>query len=394
MLRTGNDSIRVVVVDDSPTVCELLVKILQAAEGIQVVGVGHSGEDAVRLTKRLHPDVVTMDVRLPKMDGLEATRRIMRETPTPIVIVSGNMLHNDLDLTFAALQAGALTVVGKPGLANPETCDKIVQAVRLMAGVPVIHHWGRLEGKGQRAEIGRQKAEGGWPMTPASQFGISNLKREYTCLLTSEIQIVGIAASTGGPSALAAVLGPLPAHTPWPILVVQHITQGFAGGLAEWLGSQTKLRVSIATHGGTPQPGSVLLAPDDYHMQVNGRGIVELSKEPPCKGLRPSANYLFSSLARAFGPHAMGIVLTGMGDDGIEGLEALHQAGGLTAAQDEQSCVVYGMPRAAVVRNAVDWVLPLDQMAPTLSQLPATNISSRQAALESRRLTGAPKPLL
>jgi two-component system chemotaxis response regulator CheB len=163
------------------------------------------------------------------------------------------------------------------------------------------------------------------------------------------------------------VLGPLPASFPLPVLIVQHVTPGFTVGLAEWLNTQTALNVSVAGHGERLRPGAVLIAPDGYHMQVNLQGIVELVKEPPYKGLRPSANYLFASLARTFGPQAIGIILTGMGDDGVDGLEALHLTGGLTLAQDEPSCVVYGMPREAVARNAVDRVLPLDQMALALT---------------------------
>jgi two-component system chemotaxis response regulator CheB len=159
----------------------------------------------------------------------------------------------------------------------------------------------------------------------------------------------------------------LPADFPLPLLVVQHVTPGFAIGLAEWLSMQTPLNVSLAGHGETPKPGTVLIAPDDYHMQTSLRGAVELIKESAYKGLRPSANYLFGSLARAYGSKAMGIILTGMGDDGVEGLEALHLTGGLTIAQDEQSCVVYGMPREAIARNAVDRVLSLDQIALTLA---------------------------
>lgn len=351
MLRAHPRPINVVVVDDSPTACELLVAMFQNAEGIQVIGVGYNGEDAVRLTKRLRPDVVTMDVRMPKMDGLEATRQIMRDAPTPIVIVTGsNFMRPEATLTFDALRAGALTVVSKPGLADPETCDKVIQAVRLMSEVPVVRHWARKERKPS-------------PVTSVAPLLPTDADDQR------RVQMIGIAASTGGPAALATVLGSLSADFPAPILVVQHVTRGFVAGLAEWLNGVTPLRVSVTSHGDTPQPGDVLLAPDDYHIQANAKGTVELCKEPPYKGLRPSANYMFRSLAHAYGPRAVGIVLTGMGDDGAEGLEALHQAGGLTVAQDEQSCVVYGMPREAIARNAVDRVLTLDQIALTLSQL-------------------------
>jgi two-component system chemotaxis response regulator CheB len=359
MVKGRGGPVRVVVIDDSPTVRNMLSVILQNAQDVQVVGAGANGEEALRLVSRLKPDVVTMDVRMPKMGGLEATRRIMRDMPTRIIIVADSMMQADMDLMFEALKAGALTAVRKPGLHDPKTCDKVVQAVRLMADVPVIHHWGRME---RRVSSGKDR-------TPSSTIRDQKFDLRRSTRL-ADIRIIGIASSTGGPAALASVLGKLPAGFRLPILVAQHITPGFAVGLAEWLNSQTPLRVRTAGHGETPQPGTVLVAPDDYHLQVNLRGVVELVKELPYKGLRPSANYLFRSLARAFGSKAMGIILTGMGDDGVEGLEALHRGGGLTIAQDEESCVVYGMPREAVVRNAVDQVLALDQIARTLANWP------------------------
>lgn len=343
--------IRVVVADDSPSARELLVALLQNSEGIQVVGVAANGREAVRLVGRLQPNVVTMDIVMPEMDGLEATRQIMRETPTRIVVVTSSLMRADVDLTFEALQAGALTVLRKPGLADPETCDKVVQTVRLMAEVPVVHHWGRKPPvfKAAASDTDTQK--------------LLDLDRQRKILL------VGIASSTGGPAALARLLRPLPADFPVPILGVQHITRGFIGGLADWLDGETALQVEIAGHGDIPRPGTFLLAPDDYHMQINAWGVVELLREAPYKGLRPSANPLFHSLARNYGPRALGIVLTGMGDDGAEGIEALYQAGGLTVAQEQSSCVVYGMPREAIERRAIHRVLVPEEIALMLNQI-------------------------
>ncbi len=349
MIKAGSEPIRVVVIDDTPMVRELLVGIMQQAEGIQVVGVGSDGLDAIRLAKRLRPDVVTMDVVMPRMDGLEATRHIMRESPTRIVIVTAGLMRSGEDLTFLALSAGALTVIGRPGAADPVGCEKVIETVRLMAGVPVVHHFDRKK---------RKTAEP-LPAPPPLDHSDGG----------AHVQMIGIASSTGGPGTLAQVLGPLPADFPIPVLIVQHITKGFATGLAEWLNTGTALQVGLAGHGVKPAAGTVLLAPDDYHLQMNARGEIDLSKEEPYRGLRPSANYLFHSLARAYGPRAVGVVLTGMGDDGADGLEALHKAGGFTLAQDEASCVVYGMPQEAVLRKAVDRVLSPPQIAMTLGQM-------------------------
>ena len=364
MRKLRSSPIRAVIIDDSLAVKELLISILQNSGDILVVGTGTSGEDAVRLVERLHPDIVTMDLRIPDSDGLKAIRKIMRECPTPIVIITSFIKQSVMDLTFQALQAGALTVISKPGLNDPETCDKVVQTVRLMADVPVIHHWDRKDKQKRLAEKDSEKE-------------ISSLVNSRVDISCSDIEIIGIAASTGGPSALVTVLRNLPNDFPLPILIVQHISQGFVGGLAEWLSTETSMRVEIANHGDILLPGVVMVSPDDYHLQVGESGIVELSKAPLYKGFRPSANYLFESLARVFGSHAMGVILTGMGDDGVEGINTLSQAGGVTVAQDEESCVVYGMPHQAVARNAVHHVLTLEQIALTFEKLGCPSSTGR-----------------
>lgn len=355
MNKRRQGPIKIVVVDDSATSRDLLLGLFQGSADLHVVGTGYNGVDAVSLVKRLHPDVVIMDVSMPKLDGLEATKQIMREAPTPIVLISGNKMSKDMDLTFKALRAGALTVLNKPGMHDSETCSDIVQTVRLMADVPVIHHWRTRDA----------------PIPLSRPLENQKLLQSFDDSLKgyiSNIKVVGIAASTGGPSALVTVLSGLPKEFPMPILVVQHITDGFAEGLATWLTTQIRLEVGIASHGEKLRPGVIYLAPDDYHLQVGTRRTIELSKDTPYKGLRPSANYLFDSLARVYGRHAMGIVLTGMGDDGAKGVETLHKAQGLIIAQDEQSSVVYGMPREVKMRNIVHQVLNLEQIAVILNQ--------------------------
>lgn len=344
--------VRVVVVEDSQTVRELLVAILQSAGDIQVVGTASNGEEAVRLVKRLRPNVVTMDINMPRLNGLDATRQIMSEAPTPIVVISGSLMRNDVDLAFEAMQAGALTAVRTPGLADPQTCDQVIQTIRLMSEVHVVRRW--------NSTGARKAAPSSLPAVPSS----APLRVKDN----QKIQVIGIAASTGGPATLAAMLKPLPADFPIPILITQHITTGFGTGLAEWLDSQVAMRVNLARHGDSIQPGVILLAPDDYHMQVNAHGLIELSREDRYYGLRPSANFMFNSLARFYGPTAIGIIMTGMGDDGVEGLKNLHMAGGMTIAQDEKSCVVYGMPQEAVLNGAVDRVMAPDQISMFLNQ--------------------------
>ena len=272
--------IDIVIIDDSATTRELLLGLFRDIPDLQVVGTGSNGIDAISLVNRLHPDVVLMDIRMPKLDGLEATKRIMREAPTPIVLITGSRIPEEMDLSFKALRAGALTVINKPGLNDPDTCSKIIQTTRLMAGVPVIHHWRTSDGSIQ-------------PSRPPANQKISEPLDASLDGRLSDIKIIGIAASTGGPSALVTVLGSLPKNFPLPILVVQHITEGFAEGLASWLSKQIRLKVVIAVHGEKLQPGVLYLAPDDFHLQVGTRRTIELSKDTPYRGLRPSANHLF-----------------------------------------------------------------------------------------------------
>lgn len=348
------DMIRVLVVDDSPTVREALVIMLQGVPDLQVVGQARDGQEAAQMTARLRPDVITMDIRMPRVDGLEATRQIMSTTPTPIVVVANSIYESELDIAFNAIAAGALTVVEKPqGLITTDFStvrDSLVSTVRLMAGVPVIHHW-------------RKDAQKGVPAQPLqTAASLARIRPRQP------LEVIGIASSTGGPAALAKLLRALAPEFTLPIVIVQHITGGFVTGLAHWLSHETKRPVSVAQQGELLQPGMILLAPDDRHIQISRRKSVELSQDAPYRGLRPSANYLFHSLASTYGPHAAGLILTGMGDDGADGLAALHTAGGMTLAQDEASCIVYGMPREAIARRVIDHVLALDQMAPTLNR--------------------------
>ncbi|MBN2393317.1 MAG: chemotaxis-specific protein-glutamate methyltransferase CheB [Anaerolineae bacterium] len=350
--------IRVLVIDDSRTARELLVAMLESAGGLQVVGVGETGEDAVRLARRIRPDIIAMDIIMPEMDGLEATRAIMREVPTPIVLLTSTLMYSDVNLTFEAMRLGALAVVNKPPLGDEVAWETVLQTMRLMAKVAVVRRWD--------PEARKTAAPGATVSPPTTTALPEQMKGTGP---RPNAHIVGIGSSTGGPAALATILGPLPADFPLPILIVQHITKGFGPGLAEWLNTQTALRVSLAGHGDKPQPGSALMAPDDCHLQINAWGIVELSKEPPYRGLRPSINYMFKSIANVYGPRAVGVQLTGMGDDGAEGLEKLRRQGGWVIAQDEKTCVVDSMPHEVIARKAANEILAPPQIAQRLQTL-------------------------
>jgi two-component system chemotaxis response regulator CheB len=339
---------RVLIADDSAVMRRLLLTTLEPEPDLRVVGAARDGAEAVRLCMSLRPDVVIMDINMPIMDGLTATQKILEQAAIPIVVLSGYVGDPSSQMAFEAIRLGALAVVAKPtGPDEPEyrrMHDELVRAVRSMAGVKITPP------RPQTAD----------PIIPRPAHN-----------LPTHVRAVGIVASTGGPAALNFILPRLPADFPAPILIVQHITQGFIPGLVEWLANDTKLQVRIARAGDLPAPGHVLVAPDDNHMAVDARGHIVLSHEDPVDGHRPSGTVLLRSLARTYGPQAIGVVLTGMGADGAAGLLAIKNAGGQTLAQDEATSVVYGMPREAAALGAAQEVLPLEGIvAHFLSILP------------------------
>jgi two-component system chemotaxis response regulator CheB len=346
----GGGRRRVLVVDDSASARRLLVEILNHDPQLRVAGEAADGSEAVRLTERVQPEVIVMDVLMPVLDGLAATRRIMQLRPTPIVLVSAGVDSLETNRSFEAIRAGALTLLAKPhGPGHPgfpEQAAELRTTVKLMADVKVVR---------QRCPSTARPA----PATPGREAG-------------RQARIAAIGASTGGPAALATILAALPATTPVPILVVQHITAGFHQGLADWLDAVTPMTVRLAADGLPLGPGEVLIAPPGRHLGVSPTRRVALSPAPPVGGHRPSVTHLFGSVAEAYGAAAVGVILTGMGDDGADGVRALSGAGGLVLAQDEASSVVFGMPREACATDAVDRVVPLAEMAAALAATWAT----------------------
>jgi len=349
--------IRVVVIDDSATERLFMVSLIADAKGMQVVGTGTNGLDAINLSKTLRPDIIVMDVIMPKVNGLEATAHIMHEHPTPIVLTSSSQNSAEMNLTFEAQRAGALSAVGKPVMENPEICEAFLRTIQLMAQVPLVRRWSKPKTR-IPASTGTLLPMGG----SAGQIAFTNEQLKH-------IRIIGIASSTGGPSVLMNILQSLTNQYPVPILVVQHVSRGFGAGLAEWLDGELAIKVVLAEEGKVPEPGFVYIAPDDYHMEMHANGTIHLHQGTAFRGLRPSANYMFESLSKYFGKQALGIILTGMGDDGAGGMLHLYQSGGLTIAQDRHSCVVYGMPKEAISKGGIDVVLNPGQINNALLQL-------------------------
>lgn len=354
MTMMQNKAIKVLVVEDSAVVRDLLVHILSSAPGINVVGTASSGEDALEANRRTQPDVITMDIHLPQMDGFDTTRRIMETQPAPIVIVSGRPNLKEVATTFQALEAGALAVVETPpGVGNSEhhtAAAELVRTVKLMSEIKVVRRWVRPPQKtGVRIYPTSKRLE---------------LKRQ-----ADDIKIVAIGASTGGPIAIQTILSSLPRVFPAALLVVQHMTRGFTPGFVEWLNGSCALPVRIARDGERICSGQVYVAPDDAHMKVSPGKTILLTKDELENGLRPSVSQLFRSIATVYGRNAIGILLTGMGKDGSQELKLMKEKGAITIAQDRESSVVHGMPGEAIKLEAATYELSPDKIAAALTSL-------------------------
>jgi two-component system chemotaxis response regulator CheB len=333
---------RVLVVDDSPLMCKVLTNILNCDPQILVAAVANNGKEAVELVPRLKPDIITMDMDMPVIDGLEATKQIMASNPTPILIVASTVFKAGMEKVFKAISYGALDVIDKSELelaGQKRSGETLIAKIKFLTGVRVT-----------------ERRRGGL----RSERSVVDLKPARVEI--SE-RIVAIVASTGGPQALLDVLKRLPGDFPCGIVIVQHITSGFLPGLVNWLNKECKIKVKIGEDSEAIQPGVAYLAPDDHQMRVGDSGKIMLSKEPAYGGHRPSGDILLESVARAYGKGSVAAILTGMGRDGAMGIKTIKQLDGKTIAQNEKSCIVFGMPKAAIEMNVIDKVLPLEGIA-------------------------------
>jgi two-component system, chemotaxis family, protein-glutamate methylesterase/glutaminase len=343
--------VRVLVVEDSATVRERLVETLTADPDIELVGVAEDGKQAVELTLLRRPDVITMDMMMPVMSGLAATEYIMAHRPTPILIVSASVNRGELFKIYDALAAGAVDVLEKPagdGF-DGDWERRLLSAVKLVARIRVITH--------PRARLQPGRCASSAEPAPRLRSGPS-------------LRVVGIGASTGGPGAVAEVLRSLPSRFDTPILVVVHMNAPFETAFTDWLDAQIA-RPVIRAHSGLAVAalcGRVAVAPGGRHLLVR-EGRLILTDDAERHSCRPSVDVLFESIATEYGGDSAACLLTGMGRDGAQGLLKIRQAGGLTIAQDEDSSVIYGMPREAAALGAACHVLPLGEIGPKLAAL-------------------------
>ncbi len=335
--------IRVLVTDDSATVRTWLTTVLTPEFGFQIVGEARDGAQSIELAARLKPDIIVMDVEMPNTDGFHATEAIMRQTPTPILIFTSTAVYRSKRVPFKSLSAGALDVMLKPKSVfegrQQTIADMLRKKLRVLSNVVVIRKMGA-----------------------STNAGVGSL----SSVLTSVPRIVAIGASTGGPTAIAKLLSEMPPSVPYGVVLVQHMAHEFISGFVEWLGESCQVPVQEAKRHETLEPGRVYVAPGTHHLVLDGDLKFGLLDTPPVHECRPSADVLFQSIAKNHPRTSLGIVLTGMGRDGAEGLLRLKQAGGQTMAQDEASCVIFGMPKEALALGAVDQLLTLSTMAHAL----------------------------
>ena len=338
--------LRLLVVARSAELRSLVERALRVGSGLELVGAARTQAEAVDAARRLKPDLIVVEPRLGSQEGAAVVTEIMVETPTPIVVVTHDANADLGSLAVQALAAGALAIMPAPELKNEEldeaSARKFLSSLASMSQVKVVRRWR------------------GRPGTAANppQLGCKPI-----------IRVVGVAASTGGPAAIKAILKELPSNFPAPILIVQHIASGYIEAIASSLGAVLPLRVKVAENGDLLVPGTVYLAPDGHQMGCAGRKRIRVVDDPPIDGFRPSGTHLFTSMAHAFGNEALAIVLTGMGRDGTAGLGDIRAANGLVMAQDAESSVVFGMPKAAIDSGFVDAVLSLDEMPAEIVRL-------------------------
>ncbi|KJR41131.1 response regulator receiver modulated CheB methylesterase, partial [Candidatus Magnetoovum chiemensis] len=326
--------IKVLVVDDSPIIRKILCDILKTDPEISIIGEAADGVEAVSKALSFKPDIITMDIEMPFLSGLEAISRIMAEKPVPILVITS---VSGVKTAFDAVSRGALDVMQKSDV-TPKEGGRLIRKIKMLAGIDVkAHHAasGRKNNIPNESMIKEQKS------SPVSIENISMKKKAAKEMHTK--RIIAIASSTGGTHALSVILSKLPAQFPVPIVVAQHVAAGFTQSMADWLNTCTQLTVTSAQRGDSLTSGKVYINPSESNMRINNQGVIVLSDSVPNQLYHPSCDELLSSVAQSFGYYSVGIILSGMGHDGVTGIKAIHSSGGTTIAQDEQTSVVFGM---------------------------------------------------
>ncbi len=355
--------IKLLITEDSKVIRRYLEELFSNEPDFEVVGTAQNGAEAVKMVGALRPDVITMDIHMPVMNGFIATRKIMEKNPTPIVIVSASYNPDEVEKTFKTMEAGAVAAMEKPqGLATPDTdlyVRELIQTVRTMSKVKVVRRW----------EKDKFKKKSKPPLPEPEVISEKEPIYKKPKISTKKISIVAIGASTGGPIVLEKILSGLPKDFPVPVVIVQHIAKGFLPGMASWLSTRSGFNVRIPDQGEFVQPHSAYLAPDGFQMGIDQEFRVLLSDDYSNSILIPSVSYLFKEVAESFGEHAIGVLLTGMGRDGAKELGLIKERGGITIVQDKESSIIHGMPGEAIRLGSHKYILHVDTIASKIVSL-------------------------
>jgi two-component system, chemotaxis family, protein-glutamate methylesterase/glutaminase len=362
--------INVLIVDDSAVARSLLEHILNGDPDIQVVAAVADGMEAIKAIERTKPDVVTMDISMPGMDGFQVTRQIMGTTPTPIIIVSSLVTEGDSVLNFKAMDAGAVAVLPRPyGIGHSDygrVADELIRTVKAMSEVKLVRRWSP---KGNTLSPSLKTG-----LNTADSLVNTNPLAQQTSVTTGravsqDIKLVAIGASTGGPPVLRSIIETLPYDIPVPVVIVQHMTGGFTQGFVDWLANSCNRTVLLPADGDKLLRGNVYIAPEGVHLGVRHDIKARLTTTPPEHGMRPAVSFLFRSIIESLGPNAIGVLLTGMGKDGSAELKAMRDAGAITIAQDSETSVVHGMPGEAIKLGGATYVRPGNMVGSLLTSL-------------------------
>jgi two-component system, chemotaxis family, protein-glutamate methylesterase/glutaminase len=362
------EEIKVLLIDDSSIVHVLLEKVFAGRTDMRICGNAYNGREGLELVRKTNPDVIIMDIGMPEMNGLDAIVEIMDERPTPIIVFAGAS-KSSIDISFRAIELGAVHIIEKPYAEDLSSLkvfmdEKLVKSIKTFADIKVVRHIKRSEPRTERKtalnhESKDRKQDRPFDEVPA-KAKTSTESAKAAGVKAGDWLVIGIAASTGGPQTIRTLLRELGSvGSLAAVVIVQHMAEGFMEGFCEWLRTGAAFPITIPRNGEQAVPGSVYVAPGGYHLAFDADGSFKYVDLPPIMGIRPSADIMFESLAKTFGARAVGVILTGMGSDGVAGLRKVKESGGYVISQDRESSLVFGMPKAAIEAGVVDTVLDL-----------------------------------
>jgi two-component system chemotaxis response regulator CheB len=364
------NEIKILIVDDSSIVHVIFKKIIAEIPGMRIIGDAYNGKEGLELVRQLSPDVIVLDIGMPEMNGLEAIQEIMNEKPTPIIVFSGAS-KDTIGTSFKAIELGAVDIIEKPFAQDLSALkqymeEKLIRSIRTFADFRVVRRIKRPTESKLQTEALRLKEAG----DRMKQRHLQTTEKQEPREVPKRFPVIGIAASTGGPQTIRKLLDELSVRKPYAgIVIVQHMAEGFMEGFAEWLAGTSAIPVVMAKEGEFVMPGSICIAPGRYHLAFDDQGRFKYLDSPPIMGIRPSANIMFTHLAVAYRNRVIAVVLTGMGDDGTLGVLQVKEFGGYVIAQDEESSLVFGMPKSVIDAGAADKVLPISRIAEYLCNL-------------------------